>query len=73
MSEHNLSFRIDNPRPTISFFSVYNEPPIAKFWIEDNALHFAGNMDEAARMFLDQFLKPICDNYIKAQLESTKE
>lgn len=70
MSEQDLSIPIANPFQewTVQFSTT---EPIARLWVEDGLMHFEGNMDQAAKMFFEHYLKPICDNYIKTQRQAT--
>ncbi len=63
----DLQFEFESAPVAIEFFPTESEP-VTKLYVEDGELRFTGNMDAAAKIFFDQCLKPMCDNYIKEQL-----
>lgn len=61
----DLCVAID-PTLTLSFHPS-NSEPVATFKVVDGVLCFEGNMDAAAQMFFEHYLKPMCDNYLASQ------
>lgn len=45
---------------------------IASLYIEDGQLCFEGNMDEAAKMFFEEYVKPLADEYIREALTNAQ-
>lgn len=61
--------------PVLRFHSVSLQPEnfgtneLGRLYIgDDGRLHFDGDMAESARIFFEEGLKPMCDNYIKKRL-----
>ena len=51
----------------ISFFGI--ESPVMKMWInEEGLLEVTGDLTEGARLFFEQLIKPMVDDYIKQKL-----
>lgn len=55
-----------NPSYSISFHPN-NGVSVATFKVVDGVLCFEGDMDAAAQMFFEHYLKPMCDNYLASQ------
>lgn len=62
----HLGFKDESPDPCLIQFVDRGE--IARLWWSDGELRFEGNADRAAKIFFEQFLKPLVDEYIEARL-----
>ena len=49
-----------------------DEEPIGKLYFKDGKWEFEGEMAESARLFFENFLRPIVDSYIEKTLESQR-
>lgn len=55
--------------PTIMTF-YFNNKEMGRIFIQYNELKFRGKADVSAKIFMDKFLKPLVDDYIKEKLVS---
>lgn len=55
--------------PTIMTF-YFNSKEMGRLFIKYNELKFMGKADISAKIFMDKFLKPLVDDYIKEKLGS---
>jgi len=68
MNNINRFIGVNLANPTILTFLLDNKE-IGKLVIRDNKLEFMGDTHISAQIFLNNFMKPIVDNYIKEKLE----
>jgi len=68
MNNINRFIGVNFANPTILTFLLDNKE-IGKLVIRDNKLEFMGDAHISAQIFLNNFMKPVVDNYIKEKLE----
>ena len=75
--DNNVSLTMSNgiklnidPCPVCDILFCGDEGELGRLTFDDNQIHFTGKADESAKIFFENFLKPLCDDYIKERLDN---
>lgn len=67
-----FSFHSPTPKYTIQFHGQNPSEVVGRIEIVNGEFQFVGIADESAKIFFEHVLKPMCDEYIRNEIEKKR-